>query len=158
MPHKLRTKPLGLTMPQRVRTRTLGPGEALPHSPRQEEKQKPDDSEETPPSPTLPPLGELHPKPWHQTCFHPHPLTWTKPKQHHPGAGRDAGGWSRTLARSGAPTAPHPRPPRLRPARPAADSWWEAAFPAHSDKFLAVRAALQPPRPRRGKLPWKEED
>lgn len=49
MSHKLRMKPLVSRTPQRVRMRLLGPEEALPHSPWQEEKSKPDDSEDTPP-------------------------------------------------------------------------------------------------------------
>lgn len=155
MPHKLRMKPLGSGTPQRVRMRTLKPEEALPHSPWQEEKRKPDDSEDT--LITLPPWGAA-PQILASGLLQPPSFDPDKARPAPSQRGEGCWGLEQTPARSGAPPAPHPRPPRLRPARPAADSWWEAAFPAHSDKFLAVRAALQPPRPRRGKLPWKEED
>lgn len=54
---------------------------------------------------------------------------------------------------------PHSSPPALTTPNPTpgtpgdADSWWEGAFPAHSDKFPALGAALQPPWLRWGEQP-----
>lgn len=118
-------KPLESRMPQRVRMRPWGQKKLYPTTLDKRSKTLMTLS----PSPTLPPqiLSPIL-----------HPLTRTKPRQHHPSAGR---GCSRTPAHIGAPTAPHPHPQRVR--LPTAGG--KKLFPAHSDKFLAVRAALQPP-------------
>lgn len=86
------------------------------------------------------PLGRCALKPTVKGCFERPVWLGQSQASSIPLAGRDAGGLK----------APHPGSPgpiRLRLVGPAASSCWEAAFPAHSDKFLAVGAALQPPRP-----------